>query len=244
MVRRVTSVWRRLNAETIGTDAYWHISLESEAFFQDMKPLISRYASGRLLDLGAGRLAWRTLLQRNSAGYFSGDVAPEHPDLDVICDASGQLPFTDGSFDTLFCCSVLEHTREPWQAFREMRRVLVPGGLAIVSLPFLLHLHDEPHDYYRFTRYGLEYLAKDAGFEIVETVVNGGFFHLLLNVPSLAASVALEMAGLRSGIARTTRAWLAVAEGLDGLLGTKASFASNHIAVLRKPAESAVQVSA
>lgn len=236
MVHRVAQVWRHLNAETIGTDEYWWIGLQNAAFFEDMKPLISKYASGRLLDIGAGRLAWKTLLLEKTDTYVGADLTREHPDLDIVCDASRQLPFADESFDTLFCCSVLEHTPEPWRAFREMWRILVPHGLAIVSLPFLLHLHDEPHDYYRFTRYGLEHLASDAGFDTVETVANGGFFHLMLNVPSLAMATAVEMAGLRSGIAPITRVWLAVARALDGLFGTKESFASNHLAVLRKRA--------
>jgi SAM-dependent methyltransferase len=234
MIRRTSQAWRRLNAETIGTAEYWWIGLENAAFFQDMQPLISRYAHGRLLDIGAGRLAWKTLLQERTTSYLSGDVTRDHRGLDLVCDVSRLLPFADASFDTLFCCSVLEHTPEPWHAFAEMWRILAPNGLAIVSLPFLLHVHDEPHDYYRFTRYGFEYLAGKAGFEIVEMVASGGFFHLMLNVPSVVMSVAWEMAGLLSGIEPTTRIWLAVARAMDGLFGTKERFASNHIAVLRK----------
>ena len=234
MIRRITQAWRRLNAETIGTEAYWWIALENRAFFEDMQPVISHNARGTLLDLGAGRLAWKSLLQEKTTRYWSSDLTREHADLDLICDASRGLPFADASLDTLFCCSVLEHTPEPWDAFREMWRILVPNGVAIVSLPFVLHLHDEPHDYYRFTWHGFQYLAEKAGFEVMAKVVNGGFFHLILNVPSVAMATAFSMMGLHSGIAPACRAWLAMARKLDNLFGTKQSFASNHIAVLQK----------
>lgn len=234
MIHRIAQAWRRLNAETIGTDAYWWIGLENRAFYEDMEPVICRHAGGRLLDIGAGRLAWKGLLQERTTRYWTGDLGREHPDLDLVCDVSRGLPFPDASLDTLFCCSVLEHTPEPWHAFREMWRILVPNGIAIVSLPFVLHLHDEPHDYYRFTWYGFQYLAERSGFEVVERTVNGGLFHLMLNVPSVAMASLFFMIGARSAIAPACRAWLAAARLLDNLFGTKQGFASNHIAVLQK----------
>ena len=168
------------------------------------------------------------------AGYFSGDVTKEHTDLNVVFDVTQGLPFADATFDTLFCCSVLEHAPEPWGALSEMYRVLVPGGIAIVSLPFLLHLHDEPHDYYRFTRYGIEHLAERAGFQVAQVVVNGGLFHLILNLPSVVLSTIWETVRLRALIRPTTLFWLALARRLDGMFNLKELFASNYIVVLKK----------
>jgi hypothetical protein len=48
-----------------------------------------------------------------------------------------------------------------------MRRVLKPDGRIIVSVPFLFPVHDAPHDYWRFTKYALEYLFRD-GWHIVQ----------------------------------------------------------------------------
>jgi SAM-dependent methyltransferase len=231
---RMAQAWRRLNANTIGTDEYWWIGLQNAAFYCDMAPLIAEHARGRTLDLGAGRLAWRNLLMQHVAGYFSGDVTKEHTDLNVVFDVTQGLPFADAAFDTLFCCSVLEHAPEPWGALSEMYRVLVPGGIAIVSLPFLLHLHDEPHDYYRFTRYGIEHLAVRAGFQVAQVVVNGGLFHLILNLPSVVLSTMWETVRLRALIRPTTLFWLALARRLDATFNLKELFASNYIVVLKK----------
>lgn len=230
--------WQRLNERTIGSDRYWTIALQNAALYADTKPLVARYAHGRVLDLGAGKLAWRRLLRRYCARYVSSDLTREHSDLDIVFDATKTYPFESGSFDTIFCHSVLEHCREPWDAFSEMWRVLTPGGVAIVSVPFVFYLHGQPYDYYRFTRYGLEYLAERAGFEVQEIVVDGSMGHLILNVPSVVMSSLLSAVGLGSLVPTATRFWLFFARGLGGRLDRDGLFAMNHIVVLRKCAKS------
>ncbi len=227
-------VWRQLNSATIGSDRYWSISLLNAAFYNDMVPFIADYARGRCLDIGAGRLAWKDSLLPHLETYISGDVVLENPRIDVVLDVASKLPFADESFDTVFCCSVLEHVPRPWEALSEIRRILAPGGTLIISLPFILHLHDVPHDYYRFSGYGAEYLAHEAGFEIQKVAINGGFFHLVLNPVSIAFSVIFESLHLPSLVRVSSRLWLVLAEKLDRLFGLKDVFASNHILALRK----------
>lgn len=234
MTGPLAQIWRELIVETVRTERYWWIALQHAAVYDDMQNVVVRYARGRTLDMGAGQLAWRELLQKHCQEYFSGDLTAGFPELDLLFDVK-QLPFPDETFDTLFCCSVLEHLPDPWEAFSEMWRILSPGGVAIVSLPFVYNLHDEPYDYYRFTRYGIEHLAKQAGFEVQEVVVNGGLFHLFFNVPSVVMSTLWARLGLVSFIRPTTRFWLALARKLDRVDRLSDLFASNHIAVLRKP---------
>jgi hypothetical protein len=49
----------------------------------------------------------------------------------------------------------------------------------IVSVPHLSRLHDEPHDYYRYTQYGLRHLLEQAGFTITHLHERGGIFSFL-----------------------------------------------------------------
>src|SRR5258708_35699637 len=43
-------------------------------------------------------------------------------------------------------------------------------------MPFMWHLHEEPRDFYRYTRYGLQHLFEKAGFDCVEIKALSGFF--------------------------------------------------------------------
>lgn len=229
--------WQRLNAETIGSTKYWSIALQNAASYADMEPLVAKYVRGRTLDIGAGQMAWHNLLSQYYATYLSGDLAREHIELDLLFDVTHPLPFADKTFDTLFCCSVLEHTLEPWQAFVEMERVLAPGGIAIISIPFMFYLHGLPHDYYRFTRYGATYLARRAGFEVVGITANGGLFHFLFNVPSMLLSTLWAILRLKWLIPLTTSFWLSLARLLDNWLDRERLFAMNYILVLRQTEE-------
>jgi SAM-dependent methyltransferase len=228
--------WRRLNDSTIGTERYFSIALQNADLHLDLAPLVARHARGLLVDLGAGRLAWRGPLSRHAAAYLSADATPTHPELDLVCDATRPLPFRDGSLDTVFCCSVLEHAREPWLAFAAIHRALRPGGTLLVSVPFLFYRHGDPQDYWRFTGFGLDRLARQAGFEVVELAPSGSLAHLLLNPLSLAASALLAALRLGFLVPPLTRLLTASARALAPLVDRERRFAQGHVAVLRRPA--------
>lgn len=77
----------------------------------------------------------------------------------VIGDAMS-LGITSEAFDVVLCTEVLEHLPEPQRAVDEMFRVLRPGGTLLLTTRFLFPIHDAPHDYFRFTKYGLRYLLR------------------------------------------------------------------------------------
>lgn len=85
----------------------------------------------------------------------------------VFADAA-TLPFADESFDTVVLFQTLEHLASPLNAVDEIYRVLRPNGLLLLTVPFLYPLHDEPHDYTRFTNHGLIRVLGQAGFSLQE----------------------------------------------------------------------------
>jgi SAM-dependent methyltransferase len=107
--------------------------------------------------------------------------------VDVIYDGYS-LPFADGCFESALCTEVLEHTRDPAQVLCEVARVLRPGGHVLVTVPMIIHDHEEPRDYYRFTRYGLLLLAEGAGLEPVWIEPRGGAWTAAVCAADTAAS--------------------------------------------------------
>lgn len=89
----------------------------------------------------------------------------DYPEFDLCAPLEG-----DRQFDVVICEQVLEHVVDPVAAARNLRGLLKPGGLAMVSTPFLIRIHELPmygmKDYWRFTPRGLATLLENAGLEI------------------------------------------------------------------------------
>ena len=137
-----------------------------------------KYFTGRLIDIGCGRKPYEDLLRP----FVSAHVGVDHADsphgtgrADLIGTAYA-MPVPDSSFDSALCTAVLEHLEEPERALAECHRVLKPGGVAVYSVPFIWHLHEEPRDFYRFSKHGLEYLLSKSGFEVCEVRALSGFW--------------------------------------------------------------------
>lgn len=91
--------------------------------------------------------------------------------VDVVADIS-DLPFADNSIDVAINEYVLEHVHNPEQIVREMYRILKPGGVIYVVVPFVASFHSSPNDFYRWSKPGLKELLKD--FEEVESGIRSG----------------------------------------------------------------------
>jgi uncharacterized protein YbaR (Trm112 family) len=90
---------------------------------------------------------------RYSPHEFTLNLEPFH-NVDVVGDAH-DLPFTDGTFDSVISNAVLEHVGDPEVAIAEMLRVLKPGGYLYAEVPFIFFFHGYPSDYRRYTREGV-----------------------------------------------------------------------------------------
>jgi len=138
-------------------------------------------AGARVLDAGAGEV--------RHARYFTGqrycgvDLAVGDPTwnyrrLDAVADLT-HLPFASGCFDAGINIVTLEHVREPESALREIARTLAPAAALLVIVPHEWEVHQAPHDYFRFTRHGMQHLLERAGMVEIEIRPVGGYFRLL-----------------------------------------------------------------
>jgi SAM-dependent methyltransferase len=128
--------------------------------------------SGTLLDLGAGNQPFRVWYQPLARRSVAVDVASA-PGLDVLSLAA-PLPFTDNSFDSVLCTSVLEHVDNAEHAVAEIARILRPGGALLITVPFLYPTHEPPYDFWRTTHWGLRSILERNGLQVASMAAQGG----------------------------------------------------------------------
>lgn len=133
--------------------------------------MIKTHIYGKVLDIGCGdRWVERTIEKPND--YFGldypGTVNLGYRGTPSIFGDGQCLPFADQSFDCVTLLDVLEHMPAPYSAVAEAWRVLKVDGVILIQVPFLYPLHDEPFDFQRWTRYGLQKVCTASGFEVLQ----------------------------------------------------------------------------
>jgi len=148
--------------------------------FLATKPIIdflieqSPKVSGSLVDIGCGSKPYRNFFK--VINYVGVDNSSNY--ADVMADAK-DTKLKYNTFDWAICNQVIEHVNEPEMVIVEIRRLLKKGGKLLLTAPQMGRLHGEPHDYYRFTKYGLRYILKKNGFNIRGIYPHGGFFRAI-----------------------------------------------------------------
>lgn len=138
---------------------------------------LARGMKGRtVIDVGCGEQPYRACMQgfTHYVGFDSPDAPDRGSHADVLGDALA-LPFASGGADAILCTEVIEHVTDPGAMLSEFARVLAPGGSLLLTSPFTWHVHDEPHDYWRFTEFGLRLLLERGGFHVMALRPTNGF---------------------------------------------------------------------
>jgi SAM-dependent methyltransferase len=117
----------------------------------------------RVIDIGAGDAPYRELFAAQSYVTLDHEETPHTGAVDLLGSAES-IPTEAGAFDVVLCTQVLEHVAEPLAALSEFHRVLKPGGRLIATVPFVWEEHELPHDYFRYTKAGIEHLLTRAAF--------------------------------------------------------------------------------
>jgi SAM-dependent methyltransferase len=124
-----------------------------------------------VLDVGCGHKPYRDWF--GPVRYFAMDWAAKDSSPDFLGDAC-RIPIQTGTIDIVFSTQVIEHVPKPDQMLKEFKRVLKRGGILILTGPMYWPLHEEPFDFYRFTKYGFEQLLSDNSFSRWEIREDGG----------------------------------------------------------------------
>jgi len=135
---------------------------------------VSKHApvlKGKLLDFGCGSKPYRSLFKVDQ--YIGLDISdnPGHShdgeDIDVFYDGK-KIPFEDNYFDSVFSSEVFEHVFNLDEMLIEINRVMKLDGKILITCPFAICEHEQPHDYARYTSFAIKHLFEKNGFEIIE----------------------------------------------------------------------------
>lgn len=206
-------------------------------------------SGSRVLDAGAGELPYADLWRHTR--YESADIARIHghqADLDYVCDLES-IPVEDERFDAVLLTQVLEHVVDPQAVLKELHRVTKSGGKLWLSAPLFYEQHEAPHDYYRYTEYGITTQLERAGFLVDEIDWLEGYFGTMAYQASSAARFLPRRpeayGGGLSGALFAAAAWpsAAIALALSRVLGalelrrkvTASGYPKNFTVIGHKP---------
>ena len=161
------------------------VSREVELLLDRVARMVGRRAP-RVLQVGSRTLVsdrnernWRSLVAKRfgSDAAFVGVDLLDGSNVDHVLDICSEArtfkaKLGEEPFDLVICCHVLEHTRRPAKAARNIESLLRPGGVAYVATPWSQAFHATPDDYWRFSVRGLMLMFER--LEVVSSFYSGG----------------------------------------------------------------------
>lgn len=136
------------------------------------------FYKGTMYDLGCGESPYKDFFLQYVKEYVGVDWTDSHHQFnaDITADLNKVLPISPEVADVVISLSVLEHLCEPQLMLHQVNRILKPGGAVVLQVPWQWWVHEAPHDYFRYTPYGLEYMLRKAGFDSVVVEPQAGYF--------------------------------------------------------------------
>ena len=204
----------------------WEVRAVNGWISATLPALLDAAPAGAVLDVGCGEQPFRPLVDARRRAYVGMDVVQNASqtvtvfgDLEHVEASATQYPF-------VLCTEVLEHVADIDLSFRGLRRLTMPDGLVMITVPFLFPVHMEPYDFRRLTQYGVARLADDHGFDVVSSERLGratdALATLMADVSILPAAPTLR-SRVKTRVLRAAKAWLVAR--LD------AASLSDHVAI-------------
>lgn len=156
-----------------------------KGLYKHISELAKQIQDGKLLDVGCGSKPYQTLFNVKQYDGLEYDTEANHKNKSAEFFYDGhRFPFENESYDNVISTETFEHIFNPDEFLSEINRVLKNGGKLLLTVPFVWDEHEQPHDFARYTSFGLKHLLEKHGFEIVEyrkSVNNLGVIFQLIN---------------------------------------------------------------
>ena len=161
------------NQVTIRRDLLDQILVEAE----------ENFLTGQVLDIGGKKTnkrgAWRPSQTSGIVWRYLNLDAETSPDFLRPAEAT---ELADSSIDCFVMCELLEHVKNPEAVITEAHRILRPGGVGLITMPFLNQVHADPNDFQRWTASKLRAELENAGFEIEQLAPMGSTFAVVFDL--------------------------------------------------------------
>ena len=175
---------------SIGSPNWLHRTQLEKLLQRQIIDVLASRSDPMVLDLGSGNGVYKSWFTSRNARYLGADIHPAGG-CDVVCVGEA-LPFKDNSMDLVFSVQVLEHVSSPEKVLAEVERVLVPGGVVVLSTHGTFPYHPTPEDHWRWTQTGLRTIFNRAGFMSPELHPVGGTFSTLALLNGWYMSILIE----------------------------------------------------
>lgn len=190
--------------------------LEPLLHLRRMKAMLPRMTSRITLDVGGGAAPYRTALDGSHDVWvvlekdrlYARQMREKGAGADYLIGGGERIPLQAARCDLVVLTEVLEHCARPAEVLNEIARVLKPGAFCIGTVPQYWHVHAWPGDYFRYTRHGLEFLAREAGLRVTRMEPRGGPIQLLWLVMDLTTCRWSRLPGV-SLLVRVPTLWIA-----------------------------------
>jgi len=133
-----------------------------------MNDALSRVTvQGMVLDLGAGAhgsSSYHTLIRGLGASNFVSVDIERRREPNIVANFEASLPVRSCKADAVLAINLLEHLYNPIALLTEIHRVLRPGGTLHIVVPFLVSVHPDPKDFFRYAPDAIYAMLEEAGF--------------------------------------------------------------------------------
>lgn len=169
----------------------WHFQWLATVYLSRTLKTRLTNLTGRVLDVGCGDKPYRAMFA-NASEYLGIDVA--EGGADFVVAPYDPFPFENDAFDVVFATQVIEHVENLQHTLGEIARVCRPGGLIVLSFPFLYNEHGTPYDFQRFTSHGaarllpfhVEVLERQGGFGSTVAILTLNWLNDMFNTNKLS----------------------------------------------------------
>ncbi len=163
-----------------------YIDLQLLTIVSFLQKEMSNFSAGLIIDVGAGESPWRSWIPKQCQYRgidirHSTEFGMKHRDSNITLYEGGIMPFGKNTFNGALCIEVLEHTDNPELLLSEIFRILKPGSIMLLTVPWSARRHHIPYDFHRFTRERLSAILSKSGFIDIAISERGNDYCVIAN---------------------------------------------------------------